>query len=246
MHDIQPPIVWFDARITVAEVVGRMILIPACNEGPRIAAVVRDCALVCPGVPIVVVVNGCEDDTAEQAKGAGASIIHSKTGYGHALLEGYRFAAQQDDLPWLLQLDGDGQHPAQYIPMLLDALDGADLSIGSRLVEGGSAPSWPRRRRWTIAAVGMLTRWISGMSVCDVSSGFQAMRPEVVHALAADFSPHLTDANVLVRLFRKGFDIVEVPVRMPERQGGNSMHGGWKSVVYVGKTLLAVRDEMRG
>ena len=232
--------------MSVAEVEGSMILIPACNEGPRIASVVRDCALVCPGVPIVVVVNGCEDNTAQQAKEAGAVIIRSKTGYGHALLEGYRYAAQQADLPWLLQLDADGQHPAQYIPLLLDALDGADLSIGSRLVEGGSAPGWPRSRRWTIAAMGAVTRWMSGISVRDVSSGFQAMRPEVLHALAADFSPNLTDANVLVRLYRKGFDIVEVPVRMSERQGGTSMHGGWKSLVYVGKTLLAVRDEMRG
>ena len=225
---------------------GEMILIPASNEGPRIAAVVRDCALVCPGVSIVVVVNGCEDDTAQQAKNVGATIIHSAPGYGQALLEGYRFAAQQDDLPWLLQMDGDGQHPAQYIPTLLDALDGADLSIGSRLVEGGAAPGWPRRRRWTISIMSKMTQWMSGLSVRDVSSGFQAMRPEVVHALAADFSPNLTDANVLVRLFRKGFDIVEVPVRMVERQGGTSMHGGLKSLFYAGRTLLAVRDEMRG
>ena len=223
-----------------------MILIPACNEGPRIATVVRECALVCPSVPIVVVVNGCEDNTAEQAESAGATILRSAPGYGNALLAGYRFAAQQDDLPWLLQLDADGQHPAHYIPSLLDALDGADLSIGSRVGEGGSAPGWARHRRWTILAMGVITRRISGLPVRDVSSGFQAMRPEVVHALAADFSPDLTDANVLVRLFRKGFDIVEVPVRMAERQGGKSMHGGWRSLVYAGQTLMAVRDEMRG
>ena len=223
-----------------------MILIPACNEGPRIGAVVRDCALVCPGVPIVVVVNGCEDDTEDQAQKAGATILHSIPGYGHALQEGYRFAAQQEGLPWLLQMDADGQHLAQYIPILLDSLDHTDLSIGSRLVEGGEAPGWPVQRRWMISLMGMATHWMSGLSVRDVSSGFQAMRPEVVHALAADFSPQLTDANVLVRLFRKGFHIQEVPGRMAERRGGTSMHGGWKSLLYVGRTLFAVRSEMRG
>jgi glycosyltransferase involved in cell wall biosynthesis len=193
-----------------------------------------------------VVVNGCQDDTARQAAQAGATIIHSAPGYGNALLQGYRYAAQQEDLPWVLQMDADGQHPAQFIPTLLDALERADLSIGSRLVEGGYASGWPLLRRWTISLMGVATHWMSGLSVRDVSSGFQAMRPEVVHALAADFSPQLTDANVLVRLFRKGFRIEEVPVRMAERQGGTSMHGGLKSMLYVGRTLIAVRSEMRG
>ena len=62
-------------------------------------------------------------------------------------------------------------------------------------------------------------------------SAVQAMRPAVVHALAADFRTDLTDANVLVRLYRKGFRIVEVPVQMLEREGGTSMHGGFKSLI---------------
>ena len=91
-----------------------------------------------------------------------------------------------------------------------------------------------------------ITKFLSGLSVRDVSSGFQAMRPEVVHHLAADFPTDLTDANVLVRLHRKGFQIVEVPVRMQPRVGGGSMHGGLKSVIYAGRTLIAVRSEMQG
>ena len=191
-----------------------MILIPACNEGPRIGRIVRDCALVCPGVPIVVVVNGSHDDTEAQALAAGAQVIHSPVGYGEALLAGYRYASGLVDLPWLIQLDADGQHPVQYIPVLLDALENADLSIGSRLAAGGAASGWPRRRRWAISLMGAATSMMSGLSIRDVSSGFQAMRPSVVHALAADFRTDLTDANVLVRLYRKGFRIVEVPVQM--------------------------------
>jgi glycosyltransferase involved in cell wall biosynthesis len=223
-----------------------MILIPARNEGPRIGRVVRECQMVCPGVPIVVVANGCSDDTETQAISAGAQVIHSDPGYGAALLAGYQHASLQPGLPWLLQIDADGQHPIAAIPALLDSLEDADLSIGSRLVSGGSAPGWPRHRRWTIAMMGAATSVLSGLRVRDVSSGFQAMRPAVVHALAADFPIELTDANVLVRLFRKGFQIVEVPVRMAEREGGTSMHGGWKSMIYAGRTLVAVRAEMRG
>ena len=223
-----------------------MILIPASNEGPRIAEVVAGCHLVCPNVRIVVVVNGCSDDTEQQAINAGAEVIHSEKGYGEALLAGYRFASQIPDLPWLLQMDADGQHPSESIPVLLDALDSADLSIGSRLAAGGSAPGWTFSRRCTISVMSSVTRFLSGLNVRDVVSGFQAMRPEVVHHLAADFRTDLTDANVLVRLYRKGFKIVEVPVRMQARDGGRSMHGGLKSLIYAGRTLIAVRSEMRG
>ena len=223
-----------------------MILIPACNEGPRIGKVIAECRLVCPDVSVVVVVNGCSDDTEAQARAAGAEVIHSNRGYGEALLAGYRHASQRAHLPWLLQMDADGQHPAQSIPVLLDALDSADLSIGSRLTPGGAAPGWPQARRWTTSIMASVTTFLSGLSVRDVSSGFQAMRPEVVHQLAADFPTDLTDANVLVRLYKKGFQIVEVPVRMHPREGGDSMHGGWKSLIYAGRTLIAVRSEMRG
>lgn len=223
-----------------------MILIPASNEGPRIGAVIAECRLVCPDVPVVVVVNGCTDDTEAQALAAGATVIHSNHGYGEALLTGYRYASQHPNLPWLLQMDADGQHPASSIPVLLDALDVASLSIGSRFAPGGSACGWAHSRRWAITLMSSVTKLLSGLSVRDVSSGFQAMRPEVVHHLAADFPTDLTDANVLVRLHRKGFRIVEVPVQMNARTGGNSMHGGWKSLIYVGRTLIAVRSEMRG
>ena len=96
--------------------------------------------------------------------------------------------------------------------------------------------------------LGGLVDWIpfDGRWLRPVSSGFQAMRPEGVHHLAAEFRTDLTDANVLVRLHRKGFKIQEVPVRMQIREGGRSMHGGLKSLIYAGRTLIAVRSEMQG
>ena len=69
-----------------------MILIPARNEGPRIGDVVRDVRRLVPGVPVIVVVNGTTDDTAEVAKAAGAEVIYAEPGYGLALMAGYRHA----------------------------------------------------------------------------------------------------------------------------------------------------------
>jgi glycosyltransferase involved in cell wall biosynthesis len=198
-----------------------------------------------PGVPVVVVVNGCTDDTASVAQAAGAQVIHSAPGYGRALLAGYRFALAQDNLGFLVQLDADGQHKAQDIPRLVAALAQADVVIGSRFASGGSASHWPRRRRWTTASMGVATSMVTGVHLQDVSSGFQAFTPNVVDFLACDFPVELTDANVLARLVRAGFVLKEVGVNMPDREGGLSMHGGWKSAIYTVKTLLALMMEYR-
>ena len=93
--------------------------------------------------------------------------------------------------------------------------------------------------------MGVATRLMSGLSVVDVTSGFQAFRPGVVSFLAQEFDAELTDANVLVRLKRNGFSIKEVGVSMAERTGGESMHGGLRSAIYAGKTLMAVSQEIR-
>jgi len=223
-----------------------VILIPARNEAPRVGHVVRAVRKACPATPVVVVVNGCTDETAAVAIDAGAHVIESAPGYGNALLSGYRYALQCDDLHWVVQMDADGQHPAASVPRLVDALECADAVVGSRLVHGGSAAGWPRRRRWTIRAMGVATRWMSGLCIADVTSGFQAFRPEVVSMLAQEFDPQLTDANVLVRMKRWGFTITEVGVPMESRTGGVSMHGGWRSAIYAGKTLMAVSQEIRG
>ena len=226
-----------------------MILIPACNEGPRVGAIVSAAKEAAPGVEVVVVVNGCSDDTEEQAHCAGATVIRSPPGYGNALLRGYHHAlarwASNKGPKWLVQLDADGQHPADAIPVLLAELKHSHLVIGSRLAPGGEALQWPKRRKWTVTALGWWTQLVSGAPIRDVSSGFQAMRPDVVRTLVQSFPVDMVDANILVRLWREGYLIQEVGVQMEARQGGESMHGGWQSALYAGRMLVETSREAR-
>jgi dolichol-phosphate mannosyltransferase len=210
-----------------------------------VGAIVRAVIARCPDEQVLVVVNGSTDETEAQALAAGATVIGSEPGYGRALLAGYRYAAAKKDWSCLIQMDADGQHPVDAIPRMKSALDNADLVIASRLSAGGTSPGWPLSRRWTIAMMGLYTSIFMGRRIHDVSSGFQAMTPEVVRSLLQDFPVSLTDANVLVRLHRQGFRITEVPVCMAPRLGGTSMHGGLGSVVYAGQTMMAVAKEFR-
>ena len=222
-----------------------MILVPARNEAPRIEGVLQRIFAAAPGVEVVVIVNGCVDDTAARAQDAGATVIHSARGYGQALLKGYRYAQVHGVKPWVVQLDADGQHPPEAIVDLVAGLERADVVIGSRFVAGGRAPGWPRRRRWTVHAMGLWTSALTGQRLRDVVSGFQAFKRGVLPVLIRDFPVELTDANVLVRLHRHGFLLAETGVVMPVRVSGESMHGGWQSAIYAGRTALAATAEAR-
>jgi len=199
-----------------------LIVIPARNEGPRIGAVVREVRCVAPNVPIVVVANACADDTEVQAKKAGAIVVTSGPGYARALRTGFIHALRVG-APWVVQMDGDGQHPAAGIAALQHSLKAADLVVGSRFIEGSGYPI-PLDRN---VAIQLLGRWAS---VCarqrlrDITSGFRAWRPDALAMMVADYPEDVADANVLVRAVRRGLVVREIAVPMRARDGGVSMH----------------------
>lgn len=218
---------------------GVRVLIPARDEGPRVGAVVR-AALGC-AERVLVVVNGSRDDTAAQARAAGAEVLHSAPGYGPALAAGYRHLGPGV----VVQLDADGQHPPEAIPALLAAIGaGADLVVGSRGARGGvGALPQPLGRRAGAAALEGLTWALTGQHIGDVYSGFRALGPRAVEALVPDFPEDHPDTRLLVRACRRGLRVVEVPVEMRPRAGGRSMHAGPRAALYAARSVWAAVRE---
>lgn len=60
---------------------GVLIIMPAYNEGARIAEVVKGVRAAAPHA-VLVIDDGSSDDTAEQARGAGAVVV-SQIGRAH-------------------------------------------------------------------------------------------------------------------------------------------------------------------
>ena len=96
-----------------------LALIPAWNEAPRVGAVVRGAAVY---LPVLVVDDGSEDETAQVAEAAGATVVrHSENrGKGVALMTGFAWAKERS-YDAVLTLDADGQHDPEDIPKLVGA-----------------------------------------------------------------------------------------------------------------------------
>lgn len=109
------------------------ILIPAYDCAGTLANVLADAGE--HALPIVVVDDGSRDDTAAIARAGGADVIQHPTnrGKGAALRTGMRALAARG-YTHALTMDGDGQHLAREIPVLLSAAaaDPTAIVIGVR------------------------------------------------------------------------------------------------------------------
>jgi len=219
-----------------------LVLLPCFNEEGRIGAVVRDVRRGFPAADVLVVDDASDDRSPGEAAEAGARVLRHgcNLGYGVALETGY-FFAQLHGYDVLVQMDSDGQHRPDQIPILLSALDGesCDLVIGSRYGTGGAGPAWIRRVGHRIFAglVLLLTR----MRLTDPTSGFQALNARALRLFAGGFFPcDYPDSDVILMAYMAGLRIREVPVRMKPRAGGTSMHSGLRPLYYALKMILAM------
>jgi glycosyltransferase involved in cell wall biosynthesis len=219
-----------------------IVIIPAYNEGNRIAAVIAGVHASVPDA-VVVVINDCSrDNTATVARKAGAIVISHpfNMGYGAAIQTGYKYARNRG-FDFLVQLDADGQHDPTCIQALLaPVITGkSDISIGSRFLGNSYRP--PLARRLGMALFRRIVSMVTGMSVTDTTSGFQAFNRDVIRFFSTDIFPvDYPDADMLIMLHRAGFRMTEVPVQMFENSEGKSMHTGLKPLYYMFKMLLSI------
>jgi glycosyltransferase involved in cell wall biosynthesis len=228
-----------------------LVVMPALNEARRVRNVVEGVrrAVECD---VLVVDDGSSDETAAEARAAGAIVaVHAmNVGYGAALQTGYRYALRHG-YDSVVQLDSDGQHDPSCIPALLSALANADVVVGSRFLDGSSYVP-PRARRVGMWLFGRIAALLSGRSVTDPTSGFQAISREALRFYAHERYPaDYPDADVLAMVVRSGLRVAEVPVTMHAPADGRSMHAGILRPLYyairmsLALMMVPLRNEKR-
>ncbi|MCL2481842.1 MAG: glycosyltransferase family 2 protein [Propionibacteriaceae bacterium] len=193
-------------------------------------------------IDTLVVDDGSRDDTADIAQNSGVSVLRLpfNLGVGGALRAGFEYA-HRNDYDQVLQLDADGQHDPRDIPRILEALGEADIAIGARFAGVGSYSAGASRR----LMMGILARVISGLAhtrLTDVTSGFRAGNRRAIEQYRIHFpTEYLGDTvDSLVMAVRSGLTVTQVPVQMRQRQAGKPSTSPVKSVIYLGRSLLAL------
>jgi glycosyltransferase involved in cell wall biosynthesis len=219
-----------------------LVIVPALNERGSIAQVVGGILTHVPGADVVVINDGSVDDTASQAKAAGAIVLNMpyNVGIGAAVQTGFIYAAQHGyDIA--VQTDGDGQHPPHEIPRLIEALQtsGADIVIGSRFIENtGYEQTFARRVGGKILA--QILSVATGQTITDPTSGFRASNRRTLELCAGLYPHDYPEPEAIIILHRAGLQLCEIPVKMVHRETGRSSITFIRSGYYMTKVILAI------
>ena len=208
-----------------------LVVIPTYQEAGNISEVLDRVLVAAPGVDILVVDDDSPDGTGRIVAGHPAFrrrvhllSRHPKAGLGVAYRAGYAeaLAAGYDAV---VQMDADLSHAPEDVPVLLEALDRADVVIGSRYVAGGRTHGWAWSRRLVSWAGNLYVRVVLGLPVRDATGGFRAFRStaltsiDVLHSRSDGYAFQI---ETTWRASRRGLRVVEVPITFTERVAGAS------------------------
>lgn len=220
----------------------RLVIIPAYNEARSLRDVLREVRAGAPGFDLLVVNDGSADETASVARSEGCAVLDLcfNLGIGGAVQAGFKYAVE-GGYDVAVQVDGDGQHPADQIQALSKPIleEGCDMVVGSRYLAADSYEGG-RLRRLGNTALSRMCSLFSGQRVTDSTSGFRAYSARAVAYLSHRYPADYPEPESIVLLARRGMRIKEIPVTMRERRYGSSSITGVRPLYYMTKVGLAL------
>ena len=223
------------------------VIIPAYNEEPNLGLVLGDTKNILEnmGFPyeIIVVNDGSQDNTADIARKYGVILINNdeNLGKGAALINGFRRAKGNI----VVTLDADGSHRAEDIPLLISPmLNGESLEaiVGSRFVDEKGRRSTSNLHLIGNRIINALILMVTGRYLSDSQSGFRAYKKNALGKIALHSSGFDIESEMTIKMLKKGFRIMEVPIRCDPRMNGltrvNSFQDGFNIVKTIIKATL--------
>jgi len=205
------------------------VCLPTYNERENLESMVR--ALGDKNVHVLVVDDNSPDGTGAIADRLASEldyvgVLHRdrKDGLGPAYLAGFQ-RALAGGAQLVLEMDCDFSHAPDDVPRLIAAAADADVVIGSRYVRGGSIGNWGAVRRFVSAGGSLYARILLGVDVHDLTGGFKCYRRQVLESIdlgAIHSKGYAFQIEGTYRTLRKGFTVVEVPIRFADRTEGHS------------------------
>lgn len=217
------------------------MIIPTYNEADNIQKIIPE--VLKNSSPenefnVLVVDDNSPDGTAELAESLNNSNVkilkrEKKSGLGTAYLAGFKYAIK-NNYDYVFEMDADFSHDPKYLKVFIDKiLEGYDLVIGSRYINGISVLNWPLRRLIMSYLASVYTRMVTGLKVMDTTAGFMCYRVTSLKQINLDevrSNGYSFQIEMKFKLYKRGYKIFEVPILFIDRREGESKMS--RKVVY--------------
>ncbi len=210
------------------------VVIPAYNEEPTVGAVVRGIPREMGGkqVDVIVMVDGSDDRTAQEARSAGALVcdVPVNRGQGLIFMLGY-WLADKRGAEIIATTDADGQYDERELDRVLEPIISgrADFVNGSRRL-GTELTTDPVRHAGVIF-FGLLMSMLLRQRITDPASGIRAFRTVVTRTVKLEQVQYQT-SELLISTAMNGFRVVEVATTMRDRPEGATLTKKGPNLLY--------------
>ncbi|MEO7822250.1 MAG: polyprenol monophosphomannose synthase [Gemmatimonadaceae bacterium] len=209
-----------------------LVIVPTYNERFNIARLIPAVLAQDPSLEVLVVDDGSPDGTGAIVDTIAATdprvhVIHraGKLGLGTAYLTGFRWALERKyDL--VFEMDADFSHNPERIPEFLEAINEADLVLGSRYQNGHvNVVNWPMSRLFLSYAANVYARAVTGLPIFDTTGGFKCFRRNVLESIdlsSVKSNGYAFQIEMSFRVWKRGFRLLEIPIVFVDRTEGES------------------------
>jgi len=219
-----------------------LVIIPTYNEKENIELIIRAVFNQEKSFDILVVDDNSPDGTAAIVTRLISEFdIHlflenrkEKNGIGTAYIHGFKWALEKK-YDYIIEMDADFSHDPKDLIRLYNAcaVNGADLSIGSRYSKGVNVVNWPMKRVLLSYFASKYVRFITRIPVHDTTAGFVCYKRNVLETInlkKIKFVGYAFQIEMKYKAWKHQFKIKEVSVIFTDRTLGESKMSG--SIVY--------------
>jgi dolichol-phosphate mannosyltransferase len=209
-----------------------LVIIPTYNERDNVPRLVPLVLAQDERLDVLIIDDGSPDGTGAVADelAAETSRVHvmhreGKLGLGTAYLAGFAWGLERG-YDWLFEMDADFSHDPAHLPQFIEALDDADLVLGSRYLEGRvTVVNWPITRLMLSYSANIYARIVTGVPLWDATGGFKAFHRRVLEGIDLDrveSEGYSFQIEINLRTWKRGFRIREIPIVFVDRTTGES------------------------
>lgn len=211
-----------------------LVIIPTYNEKENVEKMIHKVFSLPHPFHLLIIDDGSPDGTASIVKGLMPKYPDrlfleerkGKLGLGTAYIHGFKWAIR-NKYDFIFEMDCDFSHNPDDLLNLYKAcaVEGADLSIGSRYIKGANVVNWPLGRVIMSYYASVYVRMITGIRIKDTTAGFICYRRIVLETIPLDqirFIGYAFQIEMKFTAWKYGFRIVEVPIVFTDRTEGTS------------------------